>query len=314
MTGAESFSFSKLEKFDQCPYAFKLKYEDEHYSSTSSLAMEIGTIAHKCKELIACELIAGHKPDYNEITEVLFNGYDANESDVKSNQYDVTHIPGVKELKTKYPFDWITPDNKSGMDYDQKIEIFRSHLKDMEQDNVWHPLAVEVPFEFIYDGKWLIKGFIDKIDQNENGDLRIVDYKTSKAIFDDKKVKTAMQMVIYDMAVRKIYNKIPVEHVYDFIFINQRQRACSVGYYTRGERKLREWFEKIDKCRETGEYIPKPTPLCHWCDFCRTNANAQRDFKTLCPYCSLWTPSNKTYEVVQKYAAPTATKKVDFWF
>lgn len=318
MADKDYFSFSKLEKFDQCPFAFKLKYEEGNYSGASSLAMEIGTIAHKCKELIALDLINGISPNYTEIEHILFEGYDSTEDDKKSAEHNVTHILGINELKEKYPFEWMTPDNKSGLDYDQKLGLFRSHLKDMEADTVWRPIAVELPFEFLFDGEWVIKGFIDKIEENSlTGDIRIVDYKTSKTIFDDKKVKTSMQMIIYDMAVRQIYNVIPVAHIFDFIFIGQKQYACSPGYYSRGEKKLREWFKQIKECRETGEYSPKTSPLCHWCDYCKTNQNAPDNLKFLCPYHSLWTPTNKTFQVAQVYNNKTKDKtaqKNSFWF
>lgn len=310
------FSFSKLEKFDQCPYGYKLRYVDQNFSSTSSLAMEIGTIAHKCKELIAIDLIAGRKPDYDYVVDVLLNGFDTDETDIKSTDHNVEHILGVRELKQKYPFDWMEPDNKSGMDYDQKIMVFRSHLKDMEEDPIWKPYAVELPFEFTFDNKWIIKGYIDKIDCNAAGDFRIVDYKTSKAKFDDTKAKTSMQMIVYDMAVRSMFNKIPVEHMFDFVFLGTTQKACSPGYFTRGEKKLREWFSKIEQCQEDGNYIPKPTPLCHWCDFCSTNPNASSAYKDMCPYYSLWTPSHKTYAVNQKYVeqSKVSQQKASFWF
>lgn len=311
MSNIEYFSFSKLEKFDQCPYAYKLRYEDKNFSQASSLAMELGTLAHKCKELIALDLIAGRKPDYGYIKEILYNGYDVEEDDVKCVSNNVEHICGVNELKEKYPFDWLEADNKSGKTYDQKIEIFIEHLSDMEKDLKWKPFAVEVPFEVEFCGK-VIKGFIDKIDFDKDENFRIVDYKTSKAIFDDSKVKTSMQMFIYDMAVRKMYDKEPVEHIFDFIFLGKKQLACSKGFYVRGEKKLIKWFDEIDKCKETGDFIPKPTPLCHWCDFCETNTNADPNMKFLCQYHSLWTPSNKVFDVAQEYKKKDENNR--FWF
>lgn len=318
MSNLEYFSFSKLEKFDQCPYLYKLKYVQKHYSSTSSLAMEIGTIAHKCKELIGLDLIAGRKPDYEWIKDVFYNGCDTDEDDVKSSEHHVEHILGALELKEKYPFDWVEADSKSGLTYDEKVTIFIEHLPDMENDLRWKPYAVELPFEFVFDDKYLIKGYIDKVDVDKDDNFRIVDYKTSKATFDEQKVKTSMQMIIYDMAIRKIYGKQPIDHMFDFIFIGKTQHACSPGYFTRGEKKLRKWFKDIEICKESGIYEPKPTPLCHWCDFCSTNGNADSSMKFLCPYHSLWTPSNKTFEVAQKYnvnSDETVKKnKIDFWF
>ena len=67
----EKFSYSKLSVYDKCPYQFKLKYEDKYFSSTSSLALEIGTIAHKCMELIALDVMAGKKPDYQDIMAIF---------------------------------------------------------------------------------------------------------------------------------------------------------------------------------------------------------------------------------------------------
>lgn len=311
-TKQESFSYSKLSTFDQCPHAFKLKYEDQNFSGATSLAMEIGTIAHKCKELVALCLIQGQKPDYLSIGDVLMQGFTPHQQDPNSKDHGAAHLPGVQELKEKYAFNWYEPDNKSGLTYDQKVDIFLRNLPAMEQDPLWRPLAVEVPFSFQFEGR-LLSGFIDKVDISPNGALRVVDYKTSKALFDEKKVKTAMQMVIYSLAVQNLYRQFPAEHLYDFVFLGKTQLACSKGYLDRGKAKLRAWFTKIDACRASGSYPPRPSPLCHWCNFCATNTDADPRHKTLCSYYCRWTPINKTFEVAQRYT-PGQTASQNFWF
>ena len=50
------------------------------------------------------------------------------------------------------------------------------------------------------------------------------------------------------------------------------------------------------------DFAPKPTPLCHWCEFCPTNPNQAPEAKNLCPYHSLWTRENKTQQVASHWA------------
>ena len=296
----EKFSYSKLSVFDKCPYQFKLKYEDKNFSSASSLALEIGTIAHKCMELVALDIMAGKKPDYQDIMAIFMDGYDIEEPSDEGKDKGLTHIPGADELKMKYAFQWIEEDTKSGLTYPEKIRNFFNHLTSIENDTVWKPIAVELPFSFEFEGN-TISGFIDRVDINKDGDYRVVDYKTSKAVYLEKDVKTAMQMVIYDFAIKNIFGKAPIEHLYDFVFINKTQYACYKGYEKRGEAKLEKWFSGISQSRDDGNYKPNPSPLCHWCDFCEHNASAEEELKHLCPYYSLWTPSNKVYKVNKPY-------------
>jgi hypothetical protein len=287
---------------------FKKKYEEKKYSFKSSLAFEIGSIAHKGKELVAKALIEGDKPDYEHIKWIVENG---------CTEHGNTRNPrilGTKELKEKYFFDWIKTDDKSGLTYEEKLEIFFNALPLMEIDTIWKPIAIEMPFEFTYNEKYLMHGFIDKIDQNNEDDLRVVDYKSSKKVFDEKEIKTPLQMVIYDMAVQNKFNKTPIEHIYDFIFLGKEQRACSKGYLKLGQTKLDKLFDKLQECRHTGIYTPKPSPLCRWCEFCETNPDADEQLKYECQYHSLWTPSNKTFEVKKKFEAETEKKTTDFWF
>ena len=49
---------------------------------------------------------------------------------------------------------------------------------------------------------------------------------------------------------------------------------------------------------------PKPSPLCHFCDYCITNTNADPWNNMLCDYYSLWTREKKTFEVNKKWQPP----------
>ena len=298
------FSYSRLDLFDQCAYRYKLKYIDEHHSDKSALALELGTLGHMGKEKWGQYLIDDEEPDFGYIQQIIENGLEIHKIEILNGvevENELEDILGINDIKKKYFDSYSEICNKSGMTYDQKLSLYLEHLKTIPLEKGWSVLAVEKGFSFSYANKYTIRGFIDRIDINENGDLRVVDYKTSKAIYPDNKVVTPLQMFIYAMACEKLYDKLPIEFIYDFIFIGEKQKACTKGYYNRGIKKLDKLFAKLEECLVKDEYIPKPTPLCYWCDFSNNTPLADKNLKHLCPYYSLWTPNNKTFEVNKKY-------------
>lgn len=290
------YSYSKLDLFEQCNFKYKLRYVDKNFSDESTLVLELGTIAHKGEELKGRYLIDNKPIDYEYIKDVVINGIE--EHTEKDKQY----IKGVNELKQKYFLDYYKKCDKTGMTYDEKLEIyFLSLINKNFMEGGWRVLAVEKPFEFVYNNRCILKGFIDRIDINENCDLRVVDYKTSKSSYDGKKLTTPLQMVIYALACREMYNRLPIEFKYDFIFLNEEQLACTKGYLSRGEKKLNKILDNIDMCLQDSEYKPNPTPLCYWCDFASHTPLANKKMKDLCDYHCMWTPSNKNFKKKNEY-------------
>lgn len=298
--GLPYISYSKLSNFEKCPLSHKLKYIDKNFSDKSSLAMEVGSILHKALELKGIMKIKGEDIDYGYLKEIIKEG--CTESDGKSDK----HILGVKELKKKYFEEYYIRDNKSNMNYEEKMKIFFERvLPNRIEDSLWKPEAVEKRFEFVYDDRVIIHGFIDRIDKDADERLRITDYKSSKAVFRDVDIKTPMQHVLYDLGCIHLYGTPADDHVYDFILIDTIQGAsegvCSKGYLNRGIKKLDKILNDMDEMISTGEYPPKPTPLCYWCPFHSDSPNADEKFSGMCQYHSLWTPEKHNFATLNPY-------------
>ena len=92
--------------------------------------------------------------------------------------------------------EWYTPDPDSDPSYREKLETFFRALPDEENDLEWTTIAVELPFEIPYRPGVVLYGFIDKVQQNQDGELRIVDYKSSKKVYDESKLKTPLQLFV----------------------------------------------------------------------------------------------------------------------
>ena len=308
-------SYSKLDVLESCPYKFKLKYIDGNYANATSIALELGTLCHKVLELKGRYKMENRPVDYDYLKEVLENGI--TEKTEKGEEV----ILGVNVLRKKYFDIWYVPDNASGMNYEEKINLFLNIvlLGEMEDED-WAVYATEMPFSFIYryggtdeDPKEVIvSGFIDRVDVNVDEKKKVVDYKTSKKPYDSKHLPTPLQQVIYGIALYCIENDLPVSYEYSMILLNIRQEACTKGYLNRAIKKLDKLLGNMDEYKNSGEYVPKPTPLCYWCDFHGNSPLADVQFKGLCDYYSLWTPTNKTFENNKEYQenSKTVTKVV----
>jgi RecB family exonuclease len=184
----------------------------------------------------------------------------------------------------------------------QKIEEFKNnihYLEEMFQNSEWEPFKVEEPFCFKFKGV-TFKGFIDRIDRHkETGAFRVVDYKTKDVPFNDKDLTTPLQFVVYAMAIKEKYGEFPESFVYELPLVNISQNGGTKGFIARGEKKMTSILESISQ----EEYKPSPSPLCYYCPYCAQNPCATMPHNKLCKYYSLWTPTNKTFEVNAKYGS-----------
>lgn len=287
------FSYSKMEVYKNCPYQYDLKYNQKKFTDDTSIALDIGSLLHYVLEQKGKALISGQIIDYSKLNEIIQNG--TKETDEKTKE----RLSGVKDLKKKYWEVWSTPDTE-GRTYDQKLELFDKVLHiEMEKNDGWTPYLFEHSFEFVWHDRVIIKGFIDRIDQRDEA-FRTVDYKTSKKIYDSSKLATSLQFGIYALGILNEFGILPEENIYRFILLDETQQALTKGWEKRLIKALDGIFDKIDADNASGIWTPKPTPLCHWCNFCSHNPDAT-DYKYDCEYYSLWTPDNKSFAVNRQF-------------
>ena len=289
-----TYSHSKLEVYENCPYRYGLQYEQGKRSDETTLALELGTVCHKVYET-ASQLWRQETVNYNEIN------YDDLKFLLEYGDTD-EKISGIKDLSKKYFEEWYEPDSE-GHTYSWKMGQFDKGLHEYVEGfnyNGWIPFKEEYDFEFVFNNRAIIHGFIDAILINAEGDLKCIDFKTSKKPFPDNKIPTSQQLSIYCMGMLNDFGKLPIQCDYKFILLNQEQNALTTGFAKRIVKKLNNVLDNIDKNSKSGVYIPSPTPLCWYCPYNKNNPK-NKDFKDECEYYSLWSPTDKRWDVNKRF-------------
>lgn len=112
-----------------------------------------------------------------------------------------------------------------------------------------------------------LRGVIDRIDVAPTGDVRIVDYKTGKAPRPEYADGPLFQMKFYALVIWRLKGIVPRR--LQLVYLGSGDVLTYdpvVADLERVERKLLALWEAIDLATRTGDWRPRPTKLCGWCD------------------------------------------------
>ena len=140
-----TYSHSKLEVYENCPYRYGLQYEQGKRSDETTLALELGTLAHKVYEN-ASQMWKEGIVNYEDLKFLLEYG----DTDEK--------ISGIKDLSKKYFEEWYEPDSE-GHTYGWKMGQFDKGLHGYINSfnyNEWIPFKEEYDFEFVFNDRAII--------------------------------------------------------------------------------------------------------------------------------------------------------------
>ena len=289
----KAYSYSGLSTLKTCPYQFYLNYIEGKRSSDTSLALQLGTLLHYILEQKGKMIVSGEGIDYPKLYNIQLNGM--KEVDGEKTKEEII---GLNDLKKTYWEEWGVPDTE-GRTYNDKLVNFDKVLANEMQNTEWKPYLFEHYFEFVYDNKIILHGFIDRVDKKDEA-LRVIDYKTNKKLYDKKDLPTSLQFGIYALAILNEFDIIPEQFIYRMILLDDSQEALTPGWEDRLVTQLDKIVKSLETHKESGTWEPKPCPLCHWCNYCATNGNAKQ-YKNECQYYSLWTPEHKTFEVNKEF-------------
>ncbi|MER8059425.1 MULTISPECIES: RecB family exonuclease [unclassified Streptomyces] len=112
-----------------------------------------------------------------------------------------------------------------------------------------------------------LRGIIDRVDVAPTGEVRIVDYKTGKAPRPEYAEGALFQMKFYALVVWRLKGVVPRRLQLVYLGSGEvRTYDPVLADLERVERRLRALWDAIREATESGDWRPRPTKLCGWCD------------------------------------------------
>jgi putative RecB family exonuclease len=137
----------------------------------------------------------------------------------------------------------------------------------LEDPRRLEPAEREAYVETVLSSGLRLRGYIDRLDIAPGGQIRIVDYKTGRAPREAYEASALFQMKFYALVIWKLRGVIPT--VLQLMYLAEGQ----ILRYTPDEadllatsRKLDALWAAITRAREAGDWRPRPSRLCDWCN------------------------------------------------
>ena len=225
-------SKSKINTYKKCPREFKYIYVD-HLKSEPNQYMQLGLDVHKIAEMVGLELKMKDKITDDDIILAFENNY-------IESEFDTT-----KHMEHLFFF---------------FKNIFDSGYKIINvEDN-------------IYDKESNINGIVDLVLEDENGDLIIIDYKTSKSkpITDFRLELCMYRKLVESKYIGRTVSSAIIFFTKDgkyrgFNFADEQEKGC---YVTDEDYKaVFKYVDFINNKIDNNIFPPKKQFLCDYCNF-----------------------------------------------
>jgi len=241
-----SLSPSRAADFKTCPLLYRFRCIDR-LPEPPSLAATRGTLVHAVLEALF------DRPAAERTLETARDLLPAAWDRVRTEE------PAVSELFAGEPdgaafADWMA----------SAADLLGTYFR-LEDPRRLEPEAREQLIEVVVDGLRL-RGYVDRLDVNPAGDIRVVDYKTGAAPREAYEAKALFQMKFYALVLWRTRGVVP-RHL-RLMYLTDGDTltyAPEAEELLRFERTVLAIWAAIQRAVLTGDFRPSPSRLCEWC-------------------------------------------------
>lgn len=135
----------------------------------------------------------------------------------------------------------------------------------LEDPTRLEPAERELYVEAELDGLTL-RGYVDRLDVAETGEMRVVDYKTGRSPSELFEAKALFQMKFYALVLWRTRGEIP--RLLQLVYLGNSEivrYAPDERDLVATERKVKALWAAIERSAHTGDWRPSKSRFCSWC-------------------------------------------------
>lgn len=269
-----TLSPSKVSAFTDCPLAFRLSIIDRLPEPPSPYAVK-GTLVHSALEGLFWHHAPGQRSRAAARDE-LDGAWEVLQADPEMVALDL--------------------DSQARTEFLEDARVLVDNYFALEDPDSVRAVGMELGLEADLGGLRL-RGIIDRLDLDADGELVVVDYKTGRAPsvrFEQGRLKGVQ---FYAVLCEAVLGRAPVEvrlhHLREPVTISAQPTVQSM----RGQRlRTGAVWTAIERACEQGDFRPRPSTLCNFCSF-----------QTFCPAFGGTPPPVPATEVSSGETTPTTS-------
>ena len=242
------YSHSRLSTFEKCPLQYRYRYLEKIKRDTQSIEAFLGNRVHETLERLYRELLASRTPSLDE----LLAHYHKNWKENFSGKITI--------VKTK-----LGQDHYRDIGAECLTKFYRSeHPFD---DGTTVGLEEQVTLALDDQGRYQLRGYIDRLVRREQDVFEIHDYKTSSGWLPrESDLRKDRQLTVYRMAVAKRFPEArEIRLVWHYLVSGRTFRSDRTPEEI--ERQRRQMIGLIDTIEAAKEFPARVSALCDWCEY-----------------------------------------------
>jgi len=239
-----SLSPSSISTFKECPLAYRFSYL-ERLPEPPSAAASRGTLVHR-----ALELLMGRPPADRTL--------DAARADLDRARAELAEHPEFAGLGLSDD-QWAT--------FHGEADALLERYFELEDPTTVRPIGIELKLQTEIGGVAL-RGVIDRLELDAEGELVITDYKTGGVPSERFEAKSLGGVHVYALLCERVFGRRPAR--VQLLYLAKPEAIIAVPSaqsITGVERRTTALWRAIETACSRDDFRPHPSKLCDFCAF-----------------------------------------------
>jgi putative RecB family exonuclease len=239
-----SLSPSRVSAFTSCPMQFRFS-SIEKLPEPPGVAATRGTVVHRALELLFVRPSAERTPP--------------------ALQADL--LTALEEYSTHPDFVGLQLDENETAKFKKECNSLIERYFQMEDPRAVREIGLELWVEAEV-GSLTLRGIIDRLELDQNGELVVTDYKTGRAPSGKYEQKSLAGVHFYSFLCEALFGKRPAKIRLMYLksgeTIETTPTAQSVKFITTRTKAV---WSAVERACTTGDFRPRKSKLCDYCSF-----------------------------------------------